>query len=196
MARALPLDPDVRRAHLLGCARRVFASRGYHAASVADILEEAGVARGTFYNYFESKRAVFQAVLEEMIAEVGHAATPIEVDRPVAPQVRENVEGILGALVELGDGVRILFTDAAGIDAEGISALNVFYGAATLRIETALVTGQQLGMVRAGDAHVMAMCVLGMLREPVMQAALRHEPLDASRFVDEVFAILSGGIIA
>ena len=62
MARAIPLDPDTRRAQLLDASRQVFAERGYHRASVSDIITAAGVARGTFYNYFESKRAVFRAL--------------------------------------------------------------------------------------------------------------------------------------
>ena len=60
IARAQPLPPEERRAQLLAAARVVFARRGYHHASVSDILDEAKVARGTFYNYFDSKRAVFQ----------------------------------------------------------------------------------------------------------------------------------------
>ena len=50
MSRAQPLSPDVRRAQLLEAARRVFARLGYHRAAVADIIAEASVARGTFYN--------------------------------------------------------------------------------------------------------------------------------------------------
>ncbi len=67
MSRAHPMHPDDRRAALLDAAREVFTKKGYHAASVSDILLIAGVARGTFYNYFDSKRAVFQAVLEGLM---------------------------------------------------------------------------------------------------------------------------------
>ena len=47
-----------RREQVLLCAQRVFSRKGYHAAGVADIIQAAGVARGTFYLYFESKRRV------------------------------------------------------------------------------------------------------------------------------------------
>ncbi len=49
-----------RRVPLLSCAREVFTERGYHGASVDHVIRAAGAARGTFYNYFDSKRAVFQ----------------------------------------------------------------------------------------------------------------------------------------
>lgn len=195
MARAHPLDPDARRAQLLAAARRVFAERGYHQAGVSDIIDAAGVARGTFYNYFESKRAIFQAVLEEMIGAVAAAVEPIDVTRPIPPQVRADIQRIVDVLQDLGDQTRILFTDAAGIDAEGVEALNAFYGAAAERLERALSTGQRLGIVRDGDVGLLTLCLIGMLREPVYQAVLRRERIDAERLVDEIFAILTGGIL-
>ena len=48
-----------RRAALLSTARQVFAQHGYHSTSIDDLIDAAGVARGTFYLYFESKRAIF-----------------------------------------------------------------------------------------------------------------------------------------
>ncbi len=35
------------------CAKRTFASRGYYATSISEIVQQAGVARGTFYQHFE-----------------------------------------------------------------------------------------------------------------------------------------------
>ena len=47
------------RAKLLQAAETVFASVGYHEASIVKITEEAGVGLGTFYLYFEGKQAIF-----------------------------------------------------------------------------------------------------------------------------------------
>ncbi len=55
---ARPLDPDKRR-RLLDAAAVVFARDGYRHASVADVAEAAGVAKGGVYLYFESKEALF-----------------------------------------------------------------------------------------------------------------------------------------
>ena len=173
----------------------VFATKGYHAAGVADIIDGAGVARGTFYNYFESKRAIFQAVLGELMEGVVDAVAPIDVTEPVAPQVRDNLRRVISELQEMGDGARILFTDAAGIDAEGTETLGEFYGAATARIERALVTGQALGLVRECDVALTASCLLGLLKEPVYQGLLRHRPIDVDGLVDTLFALVSGGVM-
>ncbi len=54
-----------RRAQLLWAAAQVFAEKGFHHARVADIVQRAGVAQGTFYLYFPSKQAVLRALLAE-----------------------------------------------------------------------------------------------------------------------------------
>jgi AcrR family transcriptional regulator len=53
------------RARLLASAARVFARRGYHAASVEEVAEEAGFSKGAVYSNFESKEDLFLAMLEE-----------------------------------------------------------------------------------------------------------------------------------
>ena len=69
-----------RRAALLDAARRVFEERGFLDTRVADIAAEAKVAQGTFYTYFDSKDAIFQAVASrvagDMIIELG-ASRPL-----------------------------------------------------------------------------------------------------------------------
>jgi AcrR family transcriptional regulator len=55
--------PEHRFADLLDAATRIFISRGYRWTQMADIAAEAGVAKGTVYLYFESKEALFDAVL-------------------------------------------------------------------------------------------------------------------------------------
>jgi AcrR family transcriptional regulator len=55
---------DKRRA-LLAAAVRVFARSGYHGARVGDIAEEAGVAHGLLYHYFDSKEDVLRAIFRE-----------------------------------------------------------------------------------------------------------------------------------
>jgi AcrR family transcriptional regulator len=195
MSRARPLDPDARRAQLLAAARAVFAERGYYAANIAEIIERAGVARGTFYNYFESKRSVFQAVLGELIAAVTDAVEPIDVTQPIPPQVRADVERVVAALVGMGDSVRILFTDAAGVDEESGEALRQFYSDAETRLARALGIGQAVGIVRPGDTAILAPMLIGMVREPVLQAWLRGRALEPAKLVDEVFATLAFGVV-
>jgi len=76
---------QARKAHLLAAARAVFERRGFLDTRVADIVAEANVAQGTFYTYFDSKEAVFQAVahgvIDRMLASLHtytHAENPYD----------------------------------------------------------------------------------------------------------------------
>src|ERR1700760_1493498 len=50
---------------ILEAARKVFAEGGYGATTVRDIIRATPLASGTFYNYFQSKEEVYQALRDE-----------------------------------------------------------------------------------------------------------------------------------
>src|SRR5436853_7225319 len=55
---------EFRTSGILEASRKVFAERGFHEATVDDIAEAAGVAKGTVYLYYESKRDGYFAALK------------------------------------------------------------------------------------------------------------------------------------
>jgi AcrR family transcriptional regulator len=55
---------ELHQQEILRAARRLFAERGYAATNIEQIAEEAGIAKGTVYLYFQSKEAVFAGILE------------------------------------------------------------------------------------------------------------------------------------
>ena len=63
-----------RKQDLLNIAYRMFIEKGYENASVDDIIIEAGIAKGTYYYYFESKEATLEAVIEMMIEKAENIA--------------------------------------------------------------------------------------------------------------------------
>lgn len=56
-----PSKRDRTRRQLLDAAGKVFASRGFEASTIQEIAAVAGVANGTFYNYFPTKEAILEA---------------------------------------------------------------------------------------------------------------------------------------
>lgn len=65
-------DAARNRAALVGAARRVFERDGYVRARITDIADQAGVAHGSFYSHFDSKPAIFAAVMAEVEEEMLH----------------------------------------------------------------------------------------------------------------------------
>ena len=63
-----------RKQDLLNIAYRMFIEKGYENTIVDDIIIEAGIAKGTYYYYFESKEATLEAVIEMMIEKAENVA--------------------------------------------------------------------------------------------------------------------------
>src|SRR5262245_36307509 len=61
---------DERRAQLVAAAREVFSKKGFHEATVDDITRAAGVAKGTFYLYFDEKRAIYDELVRSFLQHV------------------------------------------------------------------------------------------------------------------------------
>ena len=58
---------DARPAEVLAAALELFVDKGYAATRLEDVAARAGVAKGTLYLYFDSKEALFRAVVEQGI---------------------------------------------------------------------------------------------------------------------------------
>lgn len=77
---------DNRRARILAVARKHFGRFGFRRAVLDDIAAEAGCAKGSLYLEFAGKQALYNAVLDDVHAEVGQrfAAAVAGVDSPAA----------------------------------------------------------------------------------------------------------------
>lgn len=62
-------DYDERRAEILTAAQGLFFSKGYEATSVQEIIDAVGIAKGTFYHYFDSKVDLLDALIMSMAEE-------------------------------------------------------------------------------------------------------------------------------
>lgn len=61
------------RGKILEAAIRLFSNRGFNTASVDDICAEAGVSKGAFYHHFESKQALFLALLDGWLKNIDNS---------------------------------------------------------------------------------------------------------------------------
>jgi AcrR family transcriptional regulator len=66
---------ETRKAQIIAAAARVFAQKGFTGAVVAEIATEAGIGKGTVYEYFDSKEDLFFAVFQWLSRKIASAAT-------------------------------------------------------------------------------------------------------------------------
>jgi TetR/AcrR family transcriptional regulator, fatty acid metabolism regulator protein len=105
---------EERRRQILDAAVRAFAKKGYHASRVSDIAEEAGVAYGLVYHYFESKDAVLEAVFREMWGMMVDAINAVEqIEESPREQLRKACAIVLRTWRDYPDVVRVLVREVA-----------------------------------------------------------------------------------
>lgn len=187
-----------RRQQILQNARDVFAKHGYHAAKIDDIVAAAGVARGTFYLYFEDKRAIFEEIIDRAFARLGMAIVRVDTEHPtrtVGDQVRENIRAIVHALLEDPATTKILLSDAVGLDPAFDRKLLSFYEETGKLLESSLADGQERGIVAAGDTRMFAIMTLGAMKEILYQVTMRGLEYPEERMVEEIYGFLCAGYL-
>jgi AcrR family transcriptional regulator len=192
------LDKSERRLQILQNAREVFAKHGYHAAKIDDIVAAAGIARGTFYSYFEDKRAIFDEIVDQTFARIGASIVRVDTDDPsrsVGEQVRQNIRAIVHALLEDRATTKILLSDAVGLDPELDRKLMSFYEAIGQLLESSLADGQERGIVAPGDVRMFSIMSLGAMKEIMYQVTMRDLGYPEDRIVEEIYNFLCQGYL-
>jgi AcrR family transcriptional regulator len=219
MSDAMPHDPDQaaearpdgrteraqrqreeRRAAILDAALNVFADKGYHNASITDLVQAAGVARGTFYLYFESKSEVFTALIDELFTRF--RSTIVGVDtKPGAPSLTEQLTDRVLAILTAVQGsravARVLFREANVLEPEVHVRARGMEDALLGYLQYSLDNGVRLGLLRVHDTTLAATVMYGSLRQVIDRYLLStaDEP-DLHHLAHEVVAVAMRGLHA
>ncbi|HEX9683149.1 MAG TPA: TetR/AcrR family transcriptional regulator [Acidimicrobiales bacterium] len=119
------LSADARRRQLLDVAASHFAGHGFHAASMAELADLAGVTKPVVYQHFRSKRDLYREVVEDsgrrlldaILARTAAAAGPRE-------QVEAGFEAYFRFVDEHPDAFHVLFGSDARRDGELLAAVD------------------------------------------------------------------------
>jgi len=93
-----------RKNELIKIAYRKFLENGYEQTSVDEIIEEAQIAKGTYYYYFQSKEQMLEEVVEMMLAKGSERATEVSGSDLSIP---EKIVGIILAYRPMADELAI-----------------------------------------------------------------------------------------
>ncbi len=189
-----------RRKQIIDAAKAVFAEAGYHGASIGDIIDKAGIARGTFYLYFHSKAAIFDSILDQATADLRRLVHRIEVEDPKAPppqaQLRDQLVGTLAYIV--GDRALATLLLSAGHtpEAEAAQRLDQFYADVHALLVRALDTGMAIGLLRRCDREVTASALLGLVRGVIEMMIRAPTPPRVEDVVGELVVLALRGVMA
>jgi len=144
---------------LLDAAATEFGEKGFHSASISGITARAGVALGTFYTYFDSKDAIFRALVRDMSARVKtHVAPAIAGASDQLTAEREGLRSFLEFVRSSKEIYRIV-DEAEFVDPE---SYRLHYESTAERIRARLVAAAERGEVRADVGDIHAWAIMGM----------------------------------
>ena len=184
----------VRRAQLLRAARKVFRAKGYDGATVSEIVREAGVAQGTFYLYFPSKRDAAVSLREGLMETMAEAVT-------TAVESRTSLEDRLESLIAAGfkvarknvDLFKLAFIGADETHSEMHSESPEH--ASFLKIMTDLFTSAvDAGEMEPMDPEIAARLAIGLLQHAMIEAFVSGEGEESNRLEQGVSVLLLNAV--
>jgi len=185
-----------RERSIVESARRFFTTGGYERTALADVAREIGIAEGTVYTYFPSKRALLHRVIADFY-------------EPLIAEVDTTVKGIAG----FRNRIRYLiwrqlraFVDEPGLCYLIIRELQPGWDSydsivvSLARRYTAVAVGVTEQAIRAGEARpatspTMVRAVLyGAVENIAWRLTFRHKPIDVEQIADELTGLLCDGV--
>jgi AcrR family transcriptional regulator len=164
---------------ILDAAAGEFGALGFHEASIGGITRAAGVASGTFYTYFDSKDAVFRALVADLSMRVrDHVAPAI---RAAPNQIAAERAGLAGflAFVRAHKEIYRIIDEAEFVDPASFRA---HYASTAERIAQRLRAAAERGEVRDDVEEAHAWAIMGMN----VFLGLRYGVWDDDREVDAI----------
>lgn len=191
-------EKAVRRAHLIDAARSVFAENGYHATTVAAVAREAQVSYGSVYWYFDSKDALFRALMTDCESalrdHVGEALrTTPDTDDPVAP-FRAAVKAAFEFFEANPPLVKLLFRDAQTLG-HGIEAHLVgIYEGFISDIEGIVVPAQEAGILVDAPSRMVAFSIAALVGQIALRRSITDDGFNAGQVADFIVGMLLDGL--
>ncbi len=189
---------EMRRREILNAAKGLFAERGFHAASISEIIKRAGIARGTFYLYFNSKDAVFESILELAIHELQVRIIGVDVDEGAPPpslQLHENVSRVLNYMLADRELIQLILAHGLPPDAPMAIRVDAFFTHVEELIATSLSYGMAVGLVRQCDAKLTAAQILGSVRGGMRYLIQAHESFEVTEVASQLIDFALQGVL-
>ena len=107
------LSAEDRRAAILDSALEVFGKRGYHAASIDEIAQAAGISKALIYEHFPSKKELHVSLLERHVGEILRRLSRVaDTSEPGDIRLRAGVDAFLDWVETHPGAFRLLFRDS------------------------------------------------------------------------------------
>ena len=144
---------------LLDASAIEFGEKGFHEASVSSITRRAGVALGSFYTYFDSKDALFRALVADMSENVRTSARAALSEEMGALEIEKAALAAFLSFAREHKEIYRIIDEAEFVDP---ASYRKHYETIAERIEGRLKSGSESGEFRDGLGELEAWAMMGM----------------------------------
>lgn len=181
------------RAALLAAGRASFAARGFADTSTEELVQAAGVTRGALYHHFQDKRALFEAVYEEVEQElVDELASALDGVTDPLDVLRQGADAFLDACLDPAIQRISLLEAPSVLGWERWREIDEQYGLGLIQV--ALKAAMDDGAIRTGPVAPLAHMLFGALMEAAMLLAASPLPGEAREDVGRAVLLLIDGL--
>ncbi|HAM03147.1 MAG TPA: TetR/AcrR family transcriptional regulator [Acidimicrobiaceae bacterium] len=191
-------EKEGRRAEILAAAKKVFARKGYHATTVAEIAKTAKLSYGSIYWYFDSKDALFHELMEsEGQALRRHVTEALATPSPGAPDApfRAAVRATFEFFESDRALVKLLFRDSYALGDRFEKHLFGIYEGFIGDIEEIVASAAQRGIVVDYPPRMVAFSVAALVGQIAHRRIVTDDGLPAAVVADFVVSLLLNGLL-
>lgn len=176
---------------ILDAAAVEFGEKGFHDGSISGITRRAGVALGSFYTYFDSKDAVFRALVRYMSDQVREHVAPVM--RAAPDQLAAERAGLLHFLEFVREHKEIyrIIDESEFVDPE---SFRDHYASTAERITARLQAAAERGEVRDDVSEIHAWAIMGINVFLGLRYSVWEEDVAPERIADTIAAMLANGL--
>ena len=176
---------------ILDAAAEEFGEKGFHEGSISGITRRAGVALGSFYTYFDSKDAVFRALVRDMSEQVKEHVGPAI--RAAGHQIEAERAGLLHFIkfARAHKEIYRIIDEAEFVDPE---SFRMHYATTAERIGARLKAGAERGEIRGDVSEIHAWAIMGMNVFLGLRYSVWDEGTPPEAIADVVAQLLARGI--
>ena len=150
-----------KRADIVNAGIRIFSRQGFNRCSVEDILQEANVARATFYSYFDSKKDLFVELVDSILNTMYEILRKNMESQPTT--LEEDKEATKNAVIEVYEFFRdnldfasIYIQEVMGMNPEIDLRIIEWQKKVTDLLKGVIDRGTDKGLFRPTDSEVVA----------------------------------------
>lgn len=178
---------------ILDAAAVEFGEKGFHEGSVSGITRRAGVALGSFYTYFDSKDAVFRALVRDLSGQVRDRVAPALIGAD--DQIQAERAALFEFLMFVREHKEIyrIIDESEFADPE---SFRLHYQSTADRILKRLEAGVARGEIREGVNSAHAWAIMGMNVFLGLRFGVWSEGETAEELADSVADLLRSGLAA